>query len=364
MQIKSCKSMNQPPAESWSGCGILSAVPRVLCIATAILAWTIPAAAQAPDRLAAGLDEFRAGNFSRAAVLFDEAEAEAPGITEALLLEGRAYTHLEQYPAAESALRRYLQLHADSDEALYLLGYLLHRQNRAAESLATYTKAARLRAPRGDDLKIVGLNYVLLNDYPDAIQWLEKAVQAEPENKEAWYFLGRAYYSRSRMGEAAKAFSKTLELDPKDPKGENNLGLVLEAESKIDAALEAYRRAIEWQSQDRHPSEQPYLNLGSLLLDQSRLAEAVPNLQKAVELAPGNAACELKLGAAYLRLEKLQEALLHLTKAVALAPEDPAGHYQLGKVYKALKMANRAKVEFGKTEELQRRAASPATKPD
>jgi tetratricopeptide (TPR) repeat protein len=364
VQIKSCKSMNQPPAESLRGWRILSAVPRALFIATVILTGTVSGAAQTPDRLAAGRDEFRAGNFSRAAVLFDEAEAEAPGSTEALLLEGRAYTQLEQYPAAESALRRYLQSHANSDEALYLLGYLLHRQNRAAESLATYTKAARLRAPRGDDLKIVGLNYVLLNDYPDAIQWLEKAVQAEPENKEAWYFLGRAYYSRSRMGEAGTALSKTLKLDPKNSKAENNLGLVLEAEAKIDAALEAYRHAIEWQSQDRHPSEQPYLNLGSLLLDQSRLAEAVPNLQKAVELAPGNAACELKLGTAYLRLEKFQEALPRLEKAVALAPQDAAGHYQLGKLYKVLKMADRARVEFEKTEELQRRAASTATKPN
>jgi len=32
---------------------------------------------------------------------------------------------------------------------------------------------------------------------PDAIKWLEKAVEAEPKNKEAWYFLGRAYYTKS-----------------------------------------------------------------------------------------------------------------------------------------------------------------------
>src|SRR4029077_231243 len=100
------------------------------------------------------------------------------------LYEGKARVHLEQFTSAESALRRYLVRHPDSDEALYLLGYVLHREGKATESLATYTQAARPRRPTGDDLKIVGLNYVLLNDYPDAINWLEKAVEAEPKNKE------------------------------------------------------------------------------------------------------------------------------------------------------------------------------------
>jgi tetratricopeptide (TPR) repeat protein len=327
-------------------------------LAVAILVCAVSLPAQKKDDLAAGLNEFQAGNYSQAAALFEEAEASAPGATAALLLEGQAYVRLDQFPAADNALRRYLVAHTNSDEALYLLGYVLHRENRAAESLETYTKAARLRAPRGDDFKIVGLNYVLLNDYPDAINWLEKAVETEPRNKEAWYFLGRAYYTRARIGDAGKAFSKALEIQPRDAKAENNLGLVLEAEAQTDAALDAYRKAIEWQRQDRLPSEQPYLNLGSLLLDQSRLAEALPPLQKAFELAPSNPTCALKLGTTYLRMERLEEARPHLEKAVELAPKDPAGHYQLGRLYKGLKMTALANAEFEKTEELQRQAAS------
>src|SRR5258708_37380269 len=89
------------------------------------------------------------------------------------------------------------------------------------------TKGAEIRTPTGDDLKIVGLNYVLLNDYPDAIKWLEKAVEAEPKNKEAWYFLGRAYYTNSRVPEARKASLPELSLDPRDAKADSNLGLIL-----------------------------------------------------------------------------------------------------------------------------------------
>jgi Flp pilus assembly protein TadD len=87
------------------------------------------------------LSEFSRGNFSSAAALFARAEEAAPGTTDALLYESKAYIHLEQFTAAETALRRYLLLHADSDEALYLLGYILHRQGKPAESLQTYTLA-------------------------------------------------------------------------------------------------------------------------------------------------------------------------------------------------------------------------------
>src|SRR6266550_3709822 len=360
MRIRFCKSMNQadPSAgrRKWGDAAEVRIGVLVSFLACCVCAVASPA--QTSGDLALGLSEFSKGNFNSAVALFARAEEAAPGATDALLYESKAYIHLEQFTAAEGALRRYLLVHAASDDALYLLGYVLHREGKAAESLATYTKAAQLRTLTGDDLKIVGLNYVLLNDYPDAIKWLEKAVEAEPNNKEAWYFLGRAYYTKSRVPEAHKAFLTVLEMDPRDAKAENNLGLILESEAQPDAAIDAYRKAIQWQEQSVRPSEQPYLNLGSLLMEQSRAGEAIPLLQKAVELAPRDAICRLKLGTAYLRLGKLPDAQRDLEKAVQLAPDDPAAHYQLGKLYKEMKALSRAKAEFDRTAELQSRAAS------
>jgi tetratricopeptide (TPR) repeat protein len=339
--------------------GPATPVLRMLCPFLVFLVWTIPCASQTRGDFERGLSEFRAGNYSAAAAFFARAEETAPGVTAALLYESKARVHLEQFTAAESTLRRYLLLHADSEDALYLLAYVLHREGKATESLETYTKAAQHRAPIGDDLKIVGLNYILLNDYPAAIKWLERAVDADPKNKEAWYFLGRAYYTRSRIAEARKAFLMVLALDPRDAKAENNLGLIFESEAQPDAAMDAYRKAIAWQGQSLHSSEQPYLNLGSLLMAQSREGEAIPLLQKAVELAPANAICHMKLGTANLRLGKLADAQRDLEKAVQLAPNDPVAHYQLGKLYKQMKALDRAKAEFDRTAELQSQAASP-----
>jgi tetratricopeptide (TPR) repeat protein len=314
--------------------------------------------AQASDDFDRGLNEFRAGNYSTAAKLFSHIEESSPGTTEALLYGAKCLIHLQDFRGAETGLRQYAASHPQSDDAFYLLGYVLNRENRPAESLEFYTKAARIRPPTGDDLKIVGLDYVLLNDYADAIKWLEKSVQLEAKNKEAWYYLGRAYYTQLRLSEAGRAFQTVLQLDPHDAKAENNLGLVFESQAQPEAAEEAYRKAIAWQAQSEHPSEQPYLNLGSLLLEQDHIADAIPALETAVKMAPNDATCHLRLGTAYLRAANLNDARRELEKSVQLAPDDPAAHYQLGKLYKQTHQMDKAKEEFDRTAELQSRAAS------
>ena len=320
-------------------------------------------AAQVPEDYERGMASFRAGDYAHAAELFWRAEAAAPGSTDALVLAAKALVHLEKYGDAETALRSYLVTKPESPEALYLLGYVLHRENRPTDSLETYTKAATRHTPTGDDLKIVGLNYVLLNDYSNAIHWLEKAVELDPKNHEAWYFLGRTYYTRSRLSEAKAAFQKVLQLNPHDAKAENNLGLILESEADPVEAIEAYRQAIAWQQGNPKRSEQPYLNLGGVLLDEGRNEEALPALEEAVKLSPANSLCRLKLGIAFFRLSKLERSRAELEEAARLDPENAAAHFQLGKLYKQMHLMDRAQKEFQRAEGIQSRAAAPVSKP-
>ena len=307
--------------------------------------------------------DFHKGDYSSAAELFVKVEVASPGTTEALLFEGKCLIHLEKYQDAERALRSYVGRRPNSDEGLYLLGFVLYRQNKPAESLAMYTKGAALKRPAGDDLKIVGLDYVMLNDYADAVKWLERAVELEPKNKEAWYYLGRAYYTEKDVPDAQKAFLTVLDLDPRDARAENNLGLIFESEAKVTQALDAYRQAIAWQQGSPRPSEQPYVNLGNLLMKEGRTEEAIPHLQRAVSLAPSNAFCHLKLGEAYRRVHRSDEARRELERATQLEPENATVHYQLGRLYQEIHDRARAQAEFDRTMELQIRGNSPTPQP-
>jgi tetratricopeptide (TPR) repeat protein len=184
-------------------------------------------------------------------------------------------------------------------------------------------------------------------------------VEIEPRNREAWYYLGRAYYTEMCVPDARKAFLTVLALDPRDAKAENNLGLIFESEAKVTDALDASRKAIKWQQQSPHPSEQPYLNLGNLLVEQGHTEEAVLDLQEGVALAPSNAYGHLKLGVAYLRLHRLGEARQELERATRLDSNNAAAHYQLGRFYKEIHDLDNAKAEFDRTMEIQSRANRP-----
>lgn len=315
--------------------------------------------AQQASAYARATEAFRQHDFESASALFAEVEGASPGKTDAPVYEARALVNLRRYPAAEKVLCEYAKTHAKDAEALYLLGYILFRENKPQESLKIYTDAAAITNPKAADLKIVALDYVLLDDNTSAVRWLRKAVEFDPKNAEAWYFLGRSYYSASQFPEAENAFQRALDADPRYMKAENNLGLVYEAENRSADALAAYERAIAWQQADAHRSEQPYLNRGKLLIEQNRAIEALAALREAINIAPNCPACHEALARALQRVGKNVEARTELKQALKLDPKNAGFHFELGRLYQKSGDIDGAKREFDLTRQMYGEKSSP-----
>jgi tetratricopeptide (TPR) repeat protein len=284
--------------------------------------------------------------------LFAQAEKAAPDATDALLFEGKSLVNLERYKEADAVLHTYAASHPDSPDALYLLGYVLNREDKPAESLKTYTKAARLSTPKSNDLKIVATDYVLLNDYPSAIKWMRQAIDFDPNNESAWYGLGRCYYSQSSFVDAEKAFRYALKLDPADLLAQINLALTLEMLNEPAKANKEYGNAIALANANPHTDQWPYLDFASFLLEEGKAAEAIPLLEKAIAIAPQCAKCHGKLGRALEATGKKDAAVTELEKAVALDPKDAHLHYALGHAYRSAGMMDKAKKELGTTAKM------------
>jgi|SRR5579863_3237586 len=297
---------------------------------------------------------FRQHRWAEAADAFTNCDNAAPGQTEALLYRGKALVNQQKLSDAAASLKSYLAAHPQSDDALYLLGYVRFRQDQPKESLALFTQAAKRKAPAADDLKIAALDYVLLNDYASAARYLEQSLQMDPNDIEARYHLGRVRYQQNQFDPAIAAFEEVLRRNPNDLKAEDNLGLCLEAKGRTDAALAAYRRAIAMESVSSSHSEQPYLNLGKLLTTMNRSAEAVSILEQAVAIAPDSATVRYELGRSQFNLDHFQLAREQLERAVALDPKNSSPHYLLGRIYQRLGNRDQAAAQFKLTEELIR----------
>jgi tetratricopeptide (TPR) repeat protein len=266
--------------------------------------------------------------------------------TDPLLEQARALLDKGSLKEAEIAVRQYLDKNANSGNGHFLLGHILFREHKAQASLAEYTQGAKFHDPGAFDLKIVGLDYVLLGSYADADHWLTRSLERDPKDSQAWYYLGRTKYNENRFEEAINAFKQCLRLDPKNVKAEDNLGLSYQGLGRTDDAASAYRNAIAWQTHMLEKHFGPFLDLGSLLLEQDRTEEAISYLLQAVEISPQESKLHEQLGKAYSRLNQLPKAQAELEKAVALAPENPSLHFMLGQVYRKQGMTDKARFEL------------------
>jgi tetratricopeptide (TPR) repeat protein len=261
------------------------------------------------------------------------------------LAEARSLLELGKLAAAEQVTRRYLEIHKSSADGHYLLGYILFKKQDAKSSLAEYTEAARYRKPSPADLEAVAGNYVLLKDYADADKWFTKAVEWNPKDSLGWYYLGRTKYSENRFQEAASAFEQCLKLEPRNVKAEDNLGLTFEGLNQIEKALAAYQTAIEWQKDSAEKIPGPFLDLGSLLVDNNRPDDALPYLLEAARISPEDYRVHRQLGKAYTHLDQLEKARIELEKAVQLAPQNAAVHFMLAQVYRKQGLIDKARIE-------------------
>jgi tetratricopeptide (TPR) repeat protein len=256
-----------------------------------------------------------------------------------------------QLAQKESELRSELKQHPDSAELLYALGLVLRLENNPRASLPIYTQAATHRTPTAGELRSVALDYVLLNDFDDAIHWLERAVQMSPNDVEVLYSLGRCYYSRDRYTDAAKMYKRVLAIDPKNLKAEENLGLAYDSIHSPDKAEDALRTAAGW-ADENGTDEWPYLDYGSFLLDEDRAKEAAGPLRIATHIRQSCAACHEKLGRALLATHDEPEGLAELEKATQLDPKNPKIHFEFGRALRQAGQMDRAMQELSLSQKL------------
>jgi tetratricopeptide (TPR) repeat protein len=270
------------------------------------------------------------------------------------LTEVQALLDAGRFHEAEGALRTYL-LHNDlSATAHAMLAYAFLRENKPADSLKEYTRAASMEKPSASMLEHVGQDYVLLGDWDDADKWTLRAVQMSPSYADAWYSLGRIRYNEQRFSDALSCFQQVLKLSPKSVKAENNLGLAYEAMNQVDAAAAAYRQAIAWQDQGPQDqlSEEPLLNLGTVLLHRGDLTEAETLLIRAAALAPKDPRIHEQLGHLYMQKADYGAAEHELKQACDLDPKSSSLHFLLGQAYRHLGRLEEAKAEFATSARL------------
>jgi Flp pilus assembly protein TadD len=86
----------------------------------------------------------------------------------------------------------------------------------------------------------------------------------------------------------------------------------------------------------------------------NRADEAMPLIQKAIEIDPNFSRAHLDLGILYADAGRQEDAIREFKLATKLTPEDPTPHWRLARLYQSMGRKEEAAAEFQTTNSLHK----------
>jgi serine/threonine-protein kinase len=168
-----------------------------------------------------------------------------------------------------------------------------------------------------------------------------RGMEAEEMLKRAWnrhpgdfwvnFVLARRVLDEGKAAEAEGYYRVALALRPGTDAAHNNLGLALQHQDKVAEAIAEYRKAIELMPDLDPRSARPHTNLGNALRHQGKMAEAIAEYHKAIELDPKLVQPHSILGVILCDVKgDYDGAIAEFRKAIELDPKDARAHANLG----------------------------------
>lgn len=155
-------------------------------------------------------------------------------------------------------------------------------------------------------------------NYAEAQANYLKVLPELPDNASLLSDLALVFYFDNKPDEALKYARQTVE---KDPGNQSALLIISELELQ-KGNLEAGQQALAKVPDERITSPTPYLNVGILLYNKKRAAEAEEYFSKAIAKKPDLASAYYYRGLARYQLKRTAEAKADLEKSIEL---DPSG---------------------------------------
>lgn len=235
------------------------------------------------------------------------------------------------------------------------LGLQQHQAGRYAEAEALYREALAKDPENVDAWHFLGVIALQRGDPAQAVELISHALSRNASNAAAHNNLGNALAALGKRPESLNAYLEAIALQPEYADALSNLGNVLRSLGKLEKAIDCYRAAIaitpglrpaqvsltsalEEIAQRGPPASQVNpsdadLRRGLLLQQQGRLDEAIECYRAVLALRPEGAEAHFNLGNAYSEQGRIDEGIASFQQALALAPDFAAAHANLGSAF-------------------------------
>ena len=257
----------------------------------------------------------------------------------------QVYKENGDYSEAAHYLQKYVALHQDDAPARYRLALLLTLTDPdaalqelisasqldpelgpAVETLRSALNLASLEESESTRLVVTGRGLGLVQEWELARLAFESAIKADPENAEAWAWLGEAKQQAGEDGSADLEYA--YEIKPNSPTVRGLRGLYFQRTGNFRSALTEFQTAALLD--DQNPAWQ--VSIGENYSKTGDLIRALQAYQTATSLAPNDAnywrLLAIFCGQNNVNIKDV--GVPAAQKAVVLSKEDPASLDLLG----------------------------------
>src|SRR5882724_9770402 len=331
------------------------------------------------------------GDLIHAAASYESLLQIAPRLGPAYNNLGALYLKQHEYRKAAAILERGLKIDPKMSSASALLGIARYEIGDYAGARAPLETALRAN-PKDDNAELFLANDLIkLGELNLAAEHLRKLSERQPANQQVWYLLGKVHMKLSE-----EALSKLNEIDANSVWAHEISGEIMEGMKNYDGALIEYKKAVEMAPQQAGThyllgnaywslnmwdaaSEQFRAELfndpancmaewklaNTILEQRGDPAEALANVQKALDACPNLMSARVDRARALVKLDRAAEAISDLAAAEKADPAEPSTHFLLAQAYRALGKTQEAQAEmklFSKLEEKERAAKAERAK--
>lgn len=171
-----------------------------------------------------------------------------------------------------------------------------------------------------------GIQLYQQGDARGAIKILQDVVVKHPDDADAWYYLGLAFFhNQGSIGAARSPFEHLIKLRPDSADGHAKLAYALILADKSDRALATAQRAVELgdQSAEAHYAiAEANLRMGVNTLSTDQLGLALREAETTLGLNPNFSLALITKSLAQYHLKQYSEAVTSLEQFVAISPDD------------------------------------------
>lgn|GEM_PF-2353074 len=217
----------------------------VLLFILAMLTMQTATAAQQSATIARAKSEAAAGNYSRAAELYQQVLKENPNSVAALRGLVDVLVAAGKWQAALSPLRQLVQLEPKDANRLFQLGQMESWQGHRAQALSFLARAAKVD-PSNSQYQESYAEVLSWNESgrDQAIQILRSVVASHPDDAHARRLLARTLAAEHHPAQAAAVLAPAVQSSKASAEDLWTQGQLNESEGKNAAAIADYRRAL------------------------------------------------------------------------------------------------------------------------